>query len=82
LRLSDLVSLAPNIAFPIYIVAPEDRAKDVRDQLLRPTFRLKLKLNEKCKYISVEDLEKFYESMLQIGSVDSIDRIAKRPEQM
>ena len=81
LRMSDLLSLAPNIAFPIYIVAPSERANDVKEQLLRPTFR-RLKLDEKCRYISSEELEKKYEPLMELGSVESLNKIAKRVNQI
>ena len=81
LRLSDLLALAPNIAFPIYIVAPSERAHDVKEQLLRPTFR-KLRLDEKCRYVSSQELEKKYEPLLELGSVESLNKIAKRVNQI
>jgi hypothetical protein len=81
LRMSDLLALAPNISFPIYIVAPSERANDVKEQLLRPTFR-KLKLDEKCRYISSEELEKKYEPLLELGNVESLNKIAKRADQI
>jgi len=81
LRMSDLISLAPNISFPIYIVAPSERAIDVREQLLRSTFR-KLKLDEKCRYIAMEELEKKYEPLLELGNVESLNKIARRAAQI
>lgn len=79
--MSDLLALAPYISFPIYIVAPSERANDVKEQLLRPTFR-KLKLDEKCRYISSEELEKKYEPLLELGNVESLNKIAKRADQI
>jgi len=81
LRMSDLLALVANISFPIYIVAPSERANDVKEQLLRPTFR-KLKLDEKCRYISSEELEKKYEPLLELGNVESLNKIAKRANQI
>jgi hypothetical protein len=59
LRMSDLVSLIPNINFPMYIVAPELRRPAVRDEILRPTFaRLETPLRQKCGFLSMESLIK------------------------
>ena len=57
LRMSDLVSLIPNINFPMYIVAPDLRRLAVRDEILRPTFaRLEPPLRQKCGFFSMEAL--------------------------
>ena len=57
LRMADLVSLSPNISFPLYIVAPEGKMAKVRKELLRPAFRT-LGLQERCGYFSDERLVK------------------------
>lgn len=75
LRLSDLLAIMPNINFPIYIVAPHDRKKEVQQQLLRPTFK-HLRLNERCKYIESEDLFQNYGSIVFSGNPKSIEKIA------
>lgn len=38
LRLSDLKAQAPNLTFPLYIVAPDDRREEVMKKMGRPTF--------------------------------------------
>ncbi|MBI3553589.1 MAG: hypothetical protein HY077_13920 [Elusimicrobia bacterium] len=38
LRLADLKTQAPNLTFPLYIVAPDERRDDVFRQMKRPTF--------------------------------------------
>jgi hypothetical protein len=35
LRMSDLITLQPNTAFDLYIVAPDEREREVRKQMLR-----------------------------------------------
>jgi len=75
LRLSDLLAAMPNINFPIYIVSPNARKKDVQQQLLRPTFK-HLKLNERCKYIESEELFKKYDSLVFSENPQVIDKIS------
>lgn len=59
LRMSDLVSLMPNISFPMFIVAPEARRTAVRDEVTRPTFAaLEPPLQRKCGYIASEELQR------------------------
>jgi hypothetical protein len=38
LRMTDLLSLQPNLGMPMFLVAPEDRREKVQEQLFRPTF--------------------------------------------
>jgi hypothetical protein len=57
LRMSDLLSMQPNIAVPLFLVAPEDRRTKVIQQVNRPTFeRMTPPLVEVCRYISFEGL--------------------------
>jgi hypothetical protein len=55
LRMSDLVSSAPNTHFPLYIVAPRKRQGEVRGELARPTFKY-LELYKRCGFIPNEEL--------------------------
>jgi hypothetical protein len=55
LRMSDLVVLAPNLNFPLYLVAPQSRLEKVRRELSRPTFQV-LELHKRCAYFSDEAL--------------------------
>lgn len=65
LRMSDLVSMQPNIKLNLYIVAPDDRRDKVFTEINRPTFaRLKPPLPKICKFISYSELKKEVE---QIG---------------
>jgi hypothetical protein len=59
LRMSDLLAQQPNIAVPLFLVAPEQgrRRAKVIEQVNRPTFgRMKPPLVEVCRYISFEHL--------------------------
>jgi hypothetical protein len=55
LRMSDLLSRQPNIAIPLFLVAPEERREKVIAQVNRPTFeRMTPPLVDVCRYISFE----------------------------
>jgi hypothetical protein len=57
LRMADLITMQPNLAIPLYIVAPSDRPNKVRVEVNRPTFRrLNQPMAELCRFISFEDL--------------------------
>ena len=70
LRMSDLVTLQPNISFPLYIVTSSARIEQVKRQLSRPTFQT-LQLHESCGFFAYEDL---------IADAHNIMRWAKNPE--
>lgn len=57
LRMSDLLSMQPNLNIPLFIVAPEDRQQKVIGEVNRATFkRLKPPLVDVCRYISFSAL--------------------------
>lgn len=65
LRMSDLMSMQPNLKINLYIVAPDDRSDKVIAEVNRPTFaRLNPPLPKICKFISYSQLKKEIE---QIG---------------
>jgi len=65
LRMSDLISMQPNLRIDLYIVAPDDRSDKVRAEVNRPTFaRLNPPLPKICKFIPYSQLKKEVE---QIG---------------
>ena len=77
LRMSDLVSLSPNLNFPLYLVAPKERLEKVRKQLARPTFQA-LELHKRCGYFSCEELVQAADSILQWASAPAaINKLAK-----
>lgn len=61
--MSDLVALQPNTTIDLYIVAPDERAKRVREQILRPTFEaFDPPLRKKCRYLSASNLNRLTEA--------------------
>ena len=62
LRMSDLISMQPNIKINLYIVAPDERRDKVIEEINRPTFaKLKSPLNKICKFIPYSKLKERYE---------------------
>lgn len=85
LRMSDLVTLQPNIATRMYLVAPEARRAKVYSEILRPTFSeaLSRPLHRMCRFLSLEKLrqleavpEIFWESFM----ISVIDRMSDAVE--
>lgn len=53
LRMSDLIAMQPNINIPLYLVAPDERRKKVREEITRPTFsRMTPPLKHVCRYLA------------------------------
>jgi len=78
LRMSDLVVEAPNAIFPLYIVAPEIRQREIEKQLLRPTFE-SLGLHERCGFFSDQALSDDFENIMKFASdLSAIDALATR----
>ncbi len=64
LRMSDLVSMQPNIKLDLYLVAPDDRREKVVSEINRPTFaRLKPSLPKICKFIPYSRLKQEIEKI-------------------
>ncbi len=58
LRMSDLVSMQPNLTIPLYLAAPDDRRDKVMTEVNRPTFsKLVPPLSEICRFISFNTLK-------------------------
>jgi hypothetical protein len=58
LRMSDLMSMQPNLNIPLYLLAPEARKSKVIAEVNRPTFaRLKPPLSHVCRYIPFASLQ-------------------------
>ncbi len=63
LRMSDLVSMQPNISIPLFLVAADDWRDRVVAQINRPTFaRMKPPLVEICRFIAFEELRDAFAS--------------------
>jgi hypothetical protein len=84
LRLSDLISMQPNINIPLYIVAPDERREKVFTEINRPTFtRLRPPLREMCRYIPYSELKNKVEQVrgfLKYLSPQFLDEIAESLE--
>ena len=64
LRFADLKVIAPNINYPLFIVAPSIRKNRVIEQIKRPAFK-KLGIDKEVRYLSyeaVDDIDKFFEN--------------------
>jgi hypothetical protein len=59
LRMSDLITMQPNLNIPLYIVAPGERRDKVVKEVNRPTFaRLSPPMSQVCRFISFEELRR------------------------
>lgn len=64
LRMSDLVSVLPNIQFPLFLVVPEERKQKAKEEITRPTFeRLTRPLSKICKVWTYDDLVSLYDEI-------------------
>jgi hypothetical protein len=67
LRMSDLVSMQPNIKIDLFMVAPDERREKVAYEINRPTFaRLKPPLPKICRFISYSELKR--ERLIRSGA--------------
>jgi len=67
LRMSDLISMQPNLNIPLYLVAPDERRDKVITEVNRPTFsRLSPPMSQICQYISFSSLK---DGMSRVSSV-------------
>jgi hypothetical protein len=63
LRMSDLITMQPNLKIPLYILAPSERRSKVISEVNRPTFAgLSPPMSEMCRFISFEELRKQLEA--------------------
>lgn len=85
LRMSDLVTLQPNIATRMYIVAPEARREKVRAEILRPTFSeaLTRPLHRMCRFLSIEKLKQLQvvpDSLWGSFMISVVDKVSEAVE--
>jgi predicted RNA-binding protein len=84
LRMSDLISMQPNLNIPLYIVAPDERRDKVVNEVNRPTFsRLSPPLSEICRYIPFSVLKSTIpkiESMLSYIKPDYLEELSESCE--
>lgn len=79
LRFSDLLILAPNTVYPMFVVAPANRKNRVREQLRRPTFKEK-NLGSKVRFLSYETVDAIDQFFSDTSSGVSVDLIEGRAE--
>ena len=81
LRMSDLISMQPNLNISLYIVAPDERSSKVMFEVNRPTFsRLEPPLSELCSYISFSSIEEAIEkhgSVFRYMKPDILEKISE-----
>jgi hypothetical protein len=84
LRMSDLITMQPNIKINLYLVAPDDRREKVFSEINRPTFvKLKPSLPKICKFIPYTELSKKVKDigpMIKYVKAEFIDEIAESCE--
>jgi hypothetical protein len=68
LRMSDLLSLQPNLNIDLYLVAPDERRDKVEQELLRPTFSLREKpLADICGFLPFGTLCEKLDGIRKLG---------------
>ncbi len=80
LRLADLKAQAPNISFPLYIVAPDEKRDAVMRQLARPAFGL-LSVSSSTRYLSygkLRELDNLYAARSLPITQEVLDSAAER----
>jgi hypothetical protein len=74
LRFADLMILAPNSIYPMFVVAPADRKNRLREQLRRPTFK-QMELDRKVRFLAyeaIDDIDRFFADSSTGLSVDLV----------
>jgi hypothetical protein len=73
LRMSDLLSLQPNLDINLYLVAPDERRNKVQQEILRPTFELREKpLSKVCGFLAFSNLIEKVEGIRKLGIAKSL----------
>ena len=73
LRMSDLLSLQPNLDINLYLVAPDERRNKVQQEILRPTFELREKpLSKVCGFLAFSNLIDKVEGIRKLGIAKSL----------
>ncbi len=73
LRMSDLLSLQPNLDINLYLVAPDERRNKVQQEILRPTFELREKpLSKVCGFLAFSNLIEKIEGIRKLGIAKSL----------
>ncbi len=73
LRMSDLISLQPNLEIRLFLVAPDERQDKVETEILRPTFQLRDRpLSEICGFLPFSTLLEKANGIRQLGLASSL----------
>ena len=73
LRMSDLLSLQPNLDINLYLVTPDERRSKVQQEILRPTFELREKpLSKICGFLAFSNLIEKVEGIRKLGIAASL----------
>jgi len=73
LRMSDLLTLQPNLDINLYLVAPDERRDKVEQEILRPTFSLREKPMAKvCGFIAFNKLCEKLDGIRKLGLSGSL----------
>lgn len=73
LRMSDLLSLQPNLDIDLYLVAPDERRNKVQQEILRPTFELREKpLSSVCSFLAFSNLLEKVHGIRALGLAKSL----------
>lgn len=73
LRMSDLLSLQPNLDIQLFLVAPDDRRNKVAQEIRRPTFSYREKpLPKICGFLPFDKLMRTIEGISSLGLAASL----------
>jgi len=73
LRMSDLLSLQPNLNISLFLVAPDERRDKVEQEISRPTFKfLDKPLSEVCGFLSFSKLMDKLDGIQKLGLTSSL----------
>ena len=79
LRFADLMILAPNSVYPMFVVAPADRKNRLREQLRRPTFK-QMELDRKVRFLPYEAIDEIDRFFADSSTGLNVDLIAGKSE--
>jgi hypothetical protein len=66
--MSDLLALQPNLDIKLYLVAGDEKSEKVRQEILRPTFELRVKpLSRVCGFISFSRMKDQISGIYKLG---------------
>jgi len=73
LRMSDLLSLQPNLDIRLYLVAPDERREKVAQEIQRPTFAVREKpLPEICGFLPFSKLCEYVDGIQRLNLAESL----------